>query len=102
MFSILDYEYSTSENEESVREAKHFLLCILLVLIRDYPTRVYLRQVDDDRSEVRNWLENVLDSLDDENIISTLLEEAVNSDTIFYTPDIKKRRSKKKKRRKAK
>ncbi len=100
LFSVLDYEYSNSDKETCVVEAKHFLLDVLMVLIKDYPMKGYLRQIANERSELINWLERVLDSLDDEDAINTLLHYAVTSDDIFFTPDVIKRRSKKKKRRK--
>ena len=53
LFSILEHEYS-ARGEEQVREAKHFLLSVLLALVKDYPMKGYTRQIDEDRSELRN------------------------------------------------
>jgi len=99
LFSILDYEYAKSDNAHAVREAKLFLINILIDLIKDYPIKGYLRQIDPVRTGILIWLENVLNSLDCDDAIAELMEKAVCSDEIFYTPDIAKRRSKKKKRR---
>ena len=65
-------------------------------LIRDYPMRAYLRQIDEERVGIRTWLEHVLDLIERGDSISTAVESAINSDEIFYTPDVVKRRSKKK------
>ena len=99
IFSILDYEYSKVDNDDAVREAKRFLLDILLLLIRDYPMKAYLLQIDNERGGIQTWLESVLNSLDDEKIISNLVQEALDSDFIFYSPDVIRRKSKKKKKR---
>ena len=120
-FAILDVEYGKSQSMESaMRDAKAFLLHILLKLLVDYPMMGYLRQIDEDeRPEVHKWLglvlkeilvlnpavskngaENAIRGLVGENgVIRGLVEEAVESDTIFYSPDVKKRRLKKKKKR---
>ena len=110
LFGILDCEYLHSTNKKAKRgsieiieklviDAKRFLLEILLVLIADYPMKGYLRQIPDERMEVRNWLESVLSCLDNDIELRHLVEKAVGSDSIFYSPDINNRRSKKKKRR---
>ena len=107
LFGILDYEYN-SDNEEMVREAKYFLLHnILLELIRDYPMKGYVHQITEDRSILVNWLGRILDSLlnddhDNNAKICALVDEAVDSDSIFYNPEIIKRRLKKKKKKKRK
>ena len=102
LFSLLDHEYSTVVSADSVKEAKLFLLEILLHLIGDYPMKGYLRQIDDERIGVRNWLEKILDSLDNKRAVEILVTEAMDSDEIFFSPDVIKRRSKKKKRRNVK
>ncbi len=102
LFSMLDHEYLTKTNANFVREAKLYLLEILLYLIRDYPMKGYLRQIDDERIGIRNWLENVLDSIDDKRALELLVIEAADGDEIFFSPDVIKRRSKKKKKRKVK
>ena len=105
LFNILDNEYNTLEKEDSVREAKLFLVHVLIRSVRDYPTKQYLLQIDEDRMGVRIWLDKVISNLlgnDDEHSIDDLIEEAASSDTIMYTPDVVKRRSKKKVRYKSK
>ncbi len=99
LFSILDYEYTKSDDAHAIREAKQFLINILIDLIKDYPMKGYLRQIDPIRSGILTWLENVLNSLECDDVIDELVEKAVCSDEIFFTPDVAKRRSKKKKRR---
>jgi hypothetical protein len=95
-FTLLDYEYTTSEESGTINESKLFLMDILMDLIRDYPMRAYLRQIDEERVGIRTWLEHVLDLIERGDSISTAVESAINSDEIFYTPDVVKRRSKKK------
>lgn len=97
-FTILDYEYSGLEYQHPVEESKRFLLNILLCLIKDYPVYVYLRQIDNERIELRKWLTSVLDTLENDTITNQLVEEAISSETIFFTPDVVCRRLKKKKR----
>lgn len=99
LFSILDYEYNASDEKDLVREAKVFLVQILTTSIRDYPTKQYLLQIDADRVGIRIWLEKVLNLVlgnDDKHLINDLMDEAVNSDKILYSPDIVKRRARKK------
>jgi hypothetical protein len=100
LFSILENEYNTLEKEDLVREAKVFLVRVLIRLLRDCPTKQYLLQIDEDRMGVRIWLDKVISNLlgnDDEHSIDDLIEEAAGSDTILYSPDVVKRRSKRKK-----
>lgn len=102
LFSIIDYEYVDEKNY--AEEAKLFLLTVLLNLVKDFPMETYDRQIPDDRSEIRDWLGQILDALQeqDRSSIDKLVKKAVKSDTMFYSPDVKKRRIKKKKRRNAK
>jgi len=102
LFSIMDYEYSDEKN--NVVEAKLFLLTVFLALVKDFPTEQYERLLGDDRSEVRDWLRQIVDKLEDEDSsnMDRLVEKALKSDMMFYSPDVKKRRVKKKKRRNTK
>ena len=96
VFSILEYEVTKSASKTSVREAKQFLVDVLIEIVKDYPMKGYLLQIDTGRVGVRTWLENVLKSLENAVTLHALVEEAIDSDEIFYSPDIIKRRSKKK------
>lgn len=99
LFSILDNEYNTLGKEDMVREAKIFLVHVLITLIREYPTKQYLLQIDEERVGIRTWLERVLDLVlgtDNTHLINELMNEAVGSDSILYSPDVIKRRSRKK------
>jgi len=98
LFSILDNEYSKGP-EEMVREAKCFLLNILIALLKDYPMREYLLQISEDRSDLLKWLDNVLTSLDHDGIVCKLVNQAADSKELFYSPDVVKRLSKRKKKR---
>mmetsp|Transcript_17830 Transcript_17830/g.35780 ORF Transcript_17830/g.35780 Transcript_17830/m.35780 type:complete len:454 (-) Transcript_17830:2295-3656(-) len=99
LFSMLDHEYKTSDKEDSVREAKRFLVEVLVELIRDYPMNEYLLQIDQERDDVRTWLESILSRIEEGRRVDSLVEDAVQSDRILYTPDLMKRRPKKKKKK---
>lgn len=99
LFSMLDYEYKASAMDDLVREAKHFLVQVLIELIRDYPMNEYLLQIDPEREGVLTWLGSILSRIAEGRIVDDLVEEAVHSDRILYTPDLIKRRPKKKKPR---
>ena len=98
LFSMLDFEFGSNANLDLARrEAKYFLVNVLIDLIRDYPMRQYLIQIHEERTGVLTWLECILKKLEDGSSISALVEEAVDSDDILYTPDVIKRKCKKKK-----
>ncbi len=99
LFSMLDHEYKAPEKEGSVSEAKHFLVELLIELIRDYPMNEYLLQIDQEREDVRAWLESILSRISDGLLVNCQVEEAVRSYRILYTPDLIKRKPKKGKRR---
>ena len=101
LFSILDYDCNTSD-VQSVLEAKRFLIEILIEMIQDYPMQEYLRQVDQTRKGTREWLEKVLYLIDRKTSLDSLVDDAINSEQIFYTPDVSKMNSKKKKKRRSK
>jgi len=103
VFSLIDFEYS--DQKDTTQEAKLFLITVLIALVKDFPKETYDRQMGDERREVRDWLGKVLDTLEKQegsSNVDKLVEEALKSDIMFYSPDIKKRRMKKKKRRNAK
>ncbi len=97
LFGMLDHEYKSADKDDLVRETKHFLVQVLVELIRDYPMNEYLLQIDQEREGVRTWLESILSRITEERIVDDLIEEAIHSDRILYTPDLIKRRPKKKK-----
>eukprot|EP00581_Thalassiosira_minuscula_P032124 CAMPEP_0183774034 /NCGR_PEP_ID=MMETSP0739-20130205/40814_1 /TAXON_ID=385413 /ORGANISM="Thalassiosira miniscula, Strain CCMP1093" /LENGTH=435 /DNA_ID=CAMNT_0026015205 /DNA_START=107 /DNA_END=1414 /DNA_ORIENTATION=+ len=99
LFSIIDHEYKCNSSEESIVEGKHFLANVLIELIRDYPMKEYLLQIDEARVGIRTWLEKTLTIIENEQSTDSLVDEAVQSDVILYSPDVIKRRSKKKKSR---
>lgn len=103
VFSLIDFEYS--DQKDTTQEAKLFLITVLIALVKDFPKETYDRQMGDERREVRDWLGKVLDTLEKQegsSNVDKLVEEALKSDIMFYSPDIKKRRMKKKKRRNVK
>ena len=98
LFSILDHENNQADNNEgSAGEAKHFLVDILIDLIKDYPMDEYLLQIDQEREDVRNWLKSILSRLKEGRVVDDLVQNAVQSDRILYSPDLIMRRAKKKK-----
>lgn len=97
LFGMLDHEYNVSDEYDSVIETKHFLVQILVELIRDYPMNQYLLQIDEQREGVRNWLELILCRITEKRIVDDLVDEAIHSDRILFPPDLIKRRPKKKK-----
>ena len=100
LFSILDYEYIDGDNVAEVQDAKHYLVEILIELIVDYPMKAYLRQIDEVRSGIRSWLEHVLERIENKQSINALVEDAVTSEVILYSPDVIIKRRKKKKSKK--
>jgi hypothetical protein len=98
LFSMLDFEFGSNANMDlACCGAKYFLVNILIDIICDYPMRQYLIQINEERTGVLIRLKCVLKKLEDGSLISALVEEAVDSDDILYTPDVIKRRCKKKK-----
>ena len=102
LFSILDYEYNSKDSEILVAQAKTLLVEILIELIKDYPMKTYLLQIDEERVGIRAWLEFMLDKIENQQSTVNLIEEAASSDKILYTPDVIKRRLKKKKKKEKK
>ena len=98
LFSILDNE---CENNDNIQEAKYFLVHVLIDLIKetDYPIAEYLVQIEADRVGVRAWLESLSIALGNGQSANGLVEEAVHSVCIFYSPDVIKRMSKKRRAR---
>ena len=101
LFCILRHSKEMSrEGEELHKEAKLFLLRMLIVLVKDYPMKDYLLQIDSSRNALTFWLEELLNNLNDEEVVNKLVIRAVGSNEIFYTPEvIKKHRRRKTKTR---
>ena len=100
LFTILDYEYSNRNNVAEVHNAKHYLVEILIELIVDYPMKAYLLQIDEERREIRSWLEHILGRIESKQSTDALLEDAVTSEVILHSPDVIIKRRKKKKSKK--
>lgn len=98
LFSLLDYDGDTS-SDATIIEAKEFLVNILVELLNDYPMKEYLRQISEDRKGTRSWLEKVLYLMDQSLSVDSLIEDAIHSGHIFYSPDVVNFNSKKKKKR---
>mmetsp|Transcript_30673 Transcript_30673/g.69298 ORF Transcript_30673/g.69298 Transcript_30673/m.69298 type:complete len:453 (+) Transcript_30673:100-1458(+) len=101
-YSILDYELASPSNGQEIRESKIFLINLLVEVIRDYPMQEYLLQICPSRVGVLAWLTKTLSNIEHGNSLEELVEDAVSSKDIFYSPDVVKRNGKKRGRRKAK
>jgi hypothetical protein len=96
LFGAMDFEYM--DRMEEHLEAKRFLIDVLITFVQEYPQETYVRLLGDDRKEVRDWLGRLVQALEDQEKVNALLQEAIESETIFYSPDVCKRRAKKKKK----
>ena len=95
LFSLLDCGYARNEEcKLSVKEAKHFLIDVLIELIRDYPMKEYLRQISEDRVDIRNWLEHILQLIEEGSSVTSAVEDALHSNQIFYSPNVSKKKKK--------
>ena len=101
-FSILDYELASPSNGQEIRESKTFLIRLLVEAIHDYPMQEYLLQICPSRTGVLDWLTKTLSKIEYGSSLEDLVEDAVSSRDIFYSPDVVKRNGKKRGRRKAK
>jgi hypothetical protein len=95
LFSILDFEYPSHEKALH-DEAKQFLIQILIRLLKDYPNDcdTFCSQINDERDDIRTWLDLTMQSLGDRVKCNEFLQAAVSSDSIFYSSEVKKRRTK--------
>lgn len=101
LFGIMEFEYS--ERREEWEESKRFLLGLLVAMLRDNPDpATHAHQLSDDRAELRFWLEKLARALEDREATGGLLGEAVESSSIFFSPDAcNKKRGRRKNRRTA-
>jgi hypothetical protein len=97
LFILLDNHCDTSSSQ-SIKNAKHFLIEILVDLVRDYPMKEYLRQINEERQGIRDWLEEVLRLVDQKASVDSLINDAIQSDDIFYSPDVVRMNLKKKRK----
>lgn len=83
-------EEEFADRSAEFEAAKQFLLELLLELIEDQPQETYERLLPDDRSELRGWLGGVARSVmrGDSYEVNKLMLEALNSTSIFYSPDM--------------
>lgn len=88
LFITMEEEFADRSAE--FEAAKQFLLELLLELIEDQPQETYERLLPDDRSELRGWLGGVARSVmrGDSYEVNKLMLEALNSTSIFYSPDM--------------
>jgi len=98
LFITMELEFT--ERSEEHEGAKRFLLELLLELIEDQPQETYERLLPDDRAELRDWLGSVARSTmqGDSYKVDKFLVAALQSDSIFYSPDMGGRRSGKNKK----
>jgi hypothetical protein len=96
LFGAMDFEYV--DRIEEHLEAKRFLINVLVTFVQEYPQETYVRLLGDERIEVRDWLGRLVQVLEDQDKVNALVQEAIESETIFYSPDVGKRRAKKKKK----
>ena len=101
LFGIMEFEYS--ERREEREQSKRFLLGLLVAMLRDNPDpATHAHQLSDDRAELRFWLEKLARALEDREATGGLLGEAVESSSIFFSPDAcNKKRGRRKNRRTA-
>jgi hypothetical protein len=96
LFSMMDVDYYERKDEH--HEAKRFLLNLLLTLVKEFPKENHVRLFNDDRREVRDWLCKLVEVLEDQEKVIILMQEAIESVSLFYAPSnsMKKRLKKQK------
>lgn len=99
LFNIINHEYNEDLKETDVKRAKVFLLRILVALLRDYPMKGYLSQIDSNRRELLEWLEELLDNLQNDTIVARSIEAACTIGEIFSIPEIGRKTKSRGKRR---
>ena len=88
LFITMEVEFTDRVEEHD--EAKRFLLELLVSLIEDQPQETYERLLPEDRSDLRDWLGCVARSTvrGDTHEVGEYVTTAIQSDTIFYSPDM--------------
>ena len=103
IFSLMDDDnVSTVDDARRQKDGKRFLIRMFPAFIREYPSEKYSELIGDDRGEVRGWLGMLVESANDALKVEQLIEEAVESQTMFCTPDVVKRLEKKRRKQKQK
>jgi hypothetical protein len=98
LFSMMDVDYYERKDEH--HEAKRFLLNLLLTLVQEFPKDNHVRLFNDDRREIRDWLCKLVEVLEYQEKVIILMQEAIESVSIFYGPsNAKKKQLKKQKGR---
>jgi hypothetical protein len=87
VFGILDFE-ELGVDEGDIRAAKQFLLDRLLPLLKEYPGETYEQQLGEERAMLKDWLRQLVLVLESPREIQTLLEAALTSDALMYSPDV--------------
>ena len=88
VFGMLDFEEPFSEDAIEIRSAKQFLLDRLLPLLKEYPGETYEQQLVEERRILKDWLQRVVLVLESPREIQSLVEEALISDVLMYSPDV--------------
>lgn len=88
VFGMLDFEEPSVGVELEIYTAKQFLLDRLLALLKEYPKETYEQQLGEERQSLKEWLKRVVPALASPREIQTLLQEAISSDTLMYSPDV--------------
>ena len=89
VFGMLDFDEDFSiEDEMEIRSAKQFLLDQLVSLLKEYPGETYEQQLGEKRQLLKDWLQRLVLVLESPREIQSLLEEALISDALMYSPDV--------------
>ena len=96
IFGMLDFEDDIHDAEEgaydesSLQAAKRFLLARLLPLLVEYPNETHSQHFGDNRALVREWIEELVTAQAEGNArrVESLLDTAVASDALMYSPDV--------------
>jgi len=96
LFAIMDYEYGDQKLDH--QESKIYLLNILRSLVQEYPKEPFGILLDDERKSIREWLVELVLKVKDKSRMKVLLKMGVQSDDIFFSPDVIRRRQRKKRK----
>lgn len=112
IFAMLEYEVDDNDDDkrldDEIYEAKLFLVQLLVHLMESSTcpkqNEPYHRLLGNDRAATCDWLGQLAQAIDDEKMVENLVEQAIASDFILFSPDVskklkKRRHSKKKKKR---
>lgn len=102
LFGMLDFEEPDHQgslqvdagemaaSSSMIHHSKRFLLDLLLPFLQEYPRETYSIHFGEDRQLLREWLEELVPAQREGNMrrVETLLETAVMSDALMYSPDV--------------